>query len=275
MKIKWLSIMLLFATLAVQSQRKPKIKGNRTVIEVKEVLPPFKKIELRDDLDISLRRSTEEGYAVKADDNLIDVLKFRVEDSTLTISSFYQITSKKKLEIEIAYTQLTAIKLTDGRLVAADKVSSENLTVTTLGSAKIELGTDTGLVTINMQDNSSGTFNLTTDSLSVNLMNKADASIYSNSFNNLINMKDNASLEIEGTADNFEIALKDDADLRAKDLEVRNIVASLKESSNAQLFITENFELRQQGSSRCYLYGDPVISLKQFADTAELFKRQK
>ena len=275
MKIKWLSIMLLFATLAVQSQRKPKIKGNRTVIEVKEVLPPFTKIELRDDLDVSLRRSTEEAYAVKADDNLIDVLKFRVEDSTLIISSFYQITSKKKLEIEIAYTQLTAITLSDGRLVAVDKVSSENLTVNTLGSAKIELGTDTGLVTINMQDNSSGTFNLTTDSLSVHLMNKADASIYSNSFNNLLNMKDNASLEIDGTADNFEIALKDDADLRAKDLEVRNVVAILKESSNAQLFITENLELSQQGSSRCYLYGDPAISLKQFADTAELFKRQK
>ena len=202
-------------------------------------------------------------------------LKFRVEDSTLMISSFYQITSKKKLEIEIAYTQLTAITLSDGRLITLDKVSSENLTVTTLGSAKIELGADTGLVTINMQDNSSGTFNLTTDSLSVNLMNKADASIYSNSFNNLLNMKDNASLEIDGTADNFEIALKDDADLRAKDLEVRNVVAILKASSNAQLFITENLELSQQGSSRCYLYGDPAISLKQFTDTAELFKRKK
>ena len=77
MKIKYLSIMLLFATLAVQSQRKPKIKGNRTVIEVKEVLPPFTKIELRDDLDVSLRRSTEEAYAVQADDNLIDVLKIQ------------------------------------------------------------------------------------------------------------------------------------------------------------------------------------------------------
>ena len=216
MKIKYLSIMLLFATLAVQSQRKPKIKGNRTVIEVKEVLPPFTKIELRDDLDVSLRRSTEEAYSVQADDNLIDVLKFRVEDSTLMISSFYQITSKKKLEIEIAYTQLTSITLSDGRLKTLDKVSSEELTVTTLGSAKIELGADTGLVTINMQDNSAGTFNLTTDSLSVNLMNKAEASIYSNSFNNLLTMKDNAGLEIEGTADNFEIALNDDADLRAE-----------------------------------------------------------
>jgi hypothetical protein len=275
MKIKLLLLILLCTTLAIQAQRKPKIKGNRTVIEVKEALPPFTKLELRDDLDVTLRRSSEETYTVSADDNLIDVLKFRVDDSTLVISSFYQITSKKKLDIEIAYTQLNSIMLSDGRLTSIDKISSEELIITTLGSAKIELGADTGLVKINMQDNSSGTFNLTTDSLAVTLVNKADASIYSNSFNNALTMRDNTSLQIEGTADNFGITLEGNANLRAQDLEARKISATLGASSDARFYVTESINLRQQGSSRCYLYGDPTIELKQFTDTAELFKRKK
>jgi hypothetical protein len=275
MKIKLLLLILLCTTLAIQAQRKPKIKGNRTVIEVKEALPPFTKLELRDDLDVTLRRSSEETYTVSADDNLIDVLKFRVDDSTLVISSFYQITSKKKLDIEIAYTQLNSIMLSDGRLTSIDKISSEELIITTLGSAKIELGADTGLVKINMQDNSSGTFNLTTDSLAVTLVNKADASIYSNSFNNVLTMRDNTSLQIEGTADNFGITLEGNANLRAEDLEARKISATLGASSDARFYVTESINLRQQGSSRCYLYGDPTIELKQFTDTAELFKRKK
>jgi hypothetical protein len=275
MKIKLLLLILLCTTLAIQAQRKPKIKGNRTVIEVKEALPPFTKLELRDDLDVTLRRSSEETYTVSADDNLIDVLKFRVDDSTLVISSFYQITSKKKLDIEIAYTQLNSIMLSDGRLTSIDKISSEELIITTLGSAKIELGADTGLVKINMQDNSSGTFNLTTDSLAVTLVNKADASIYSNSFNNALTMRDNTSLQIEGTADNFGITLEGNANLRAEDLEARKISATLGASSDARFYVTESINLRQQGSSRCYLYGDPTIELKQFTDTAELFKRKK
>lgn len=275
MKIKLLLLILLCTTLAIQAQRKPKIKGNKTVIEVKEALPPFTKLELRDDLDVTLRRSNEEAYTVSADDNLIDVLKFRVEDSTLVISSFYQITSKRKLDIEIAYTQLNSIMLSDGRLTSIDKISSEELTITTLGTAKIELGADAGLVKIDMQDNSSATFNLTTDSLAVTLINKANASIYSNSFNNSLTMRDNTRLEIEGTADNFGITLEGNANLRAEDLETRKISATLMASSDARFYVTENINLRQQGSSRCYLYGDPTIELKQFADTAELFKRKK
>jgi hypothetical protein len=275
MKIKLLLLMLLCTTMAVQAQRKPKIKGNRTVIEVKDALPPFTKIELRDDLDVTLRRSTEETYTVTADDNLIDVLKFRIEDSTLVISSFYQITSKKKLDIVIAYTQLSSIMLSDGKLTSLDKISSEVLNITTLGSAKIELGADAGLVKIDMQDNSSGTFNLITDSLSVILSNKADADIYSNSYNNTLVMKDNSNLEIEGTADNFEITLDGDASLKAEDLETRKITATLMASTDARFFVTNAINLRQQGSSRCYLYGDPTIELKQFTDTAELFKRKK
>ena len=267
--------MLLCTTMAMHAQRKPKIKGNRTVIEVKDALPPFTKIELRDDLDITLRRSTEEAYNVTADDNLIDVLKFRIEDSTLVISSFYQITSKKKLDIVIAYTQLNSIMLSEGKLTSIDKISSEVLNITTLGSAKIELGADAGLVKIDMQDNSSGTFNLTTDSLSVILSNKADADIYSNSYNNALVMKDNSNLAIEGTADNFEITLDGDASLKAEDLETRKITATLMASTDARFFVTNAINLRQQGSSRCYLYGDPTIELKQFTDTAELFKRKK
>ncbi|NNJ89287.1 MAG: DUF2807 domain-containing protein [Eudoraea sp.] len=275
MKIKLLSLVLLFTTLAIQAQRKPKIKGNRTVIEVKDALPPFTKIELRDDLEITLRRSTEEAYTVLADDNLIDVLKFKIEDNTLVISSFYQIVSKKKLDIEIAYTQLSSIMLSDGRLTSIDKISSENLKITTLGSAKIEIGADAGLVKIDMQDNSSGSFNLTTDSLSVKLLNKADASIYTNSYNNALSMNDNSRLEIEGTADNFEISLDGNANLRAEDLESQKITATLMASSDARFFVTEAIKLSQQGSSRCYLYGEPAIELRQFTDTAELFKRKK
>ena len=275
MKIKLLLLLLMCSTLAIQAQRKPKIKGNRTVIEVKDALPPFTKLELRDDLEVTLRRSTEEAYTVTADDNLIDVLKFKIEDSTLVISSFYQITAKKKLDIEIAYTQLSSIMLSDGKLTSIDKISSEVLKITTLGSAKIELGADAGLVKIDMQDNSSGTFNLTADSLSVNLLNKADANIYSNSYNNALAMKDNSSLEIEGTADSFEITLDGNAKLRAEDLESRKINATLMASSDARFFVTDVINLRQQGSSRCYLYGDPAIELKQFTDTAELIKRKK
>ena len=89
-------MVLLAVNVVAYAQRKPKIKGNRNVVEVKEDLPSFNAIRLDDNLEVYLQEGAAEGYVVEADDNLLDILKFRVVDGTLNISSFYNIRSRKK-----------------------------------------------------------------------------------------------------------------------------------------------------------------------------------
>ena len=268
-------LLLAFTTLASHAQRKPKIKGNRTVIEVKQSLPAFNKMEVSDDLDISLKRTTSEGYSITADDNLIDVLKFRVEDSTLVISSFYQITAKKKLEIEIGYTQLRSILLSEGRIEAKDKINADMLSITSLGSSKVDLSADLGTLLISMEANSSGRFNITADSLSISMENRADASVYSNAFRNQLQMNGNSSLTWEGTADDLSASMMGDASLKAENLEVQEVNTSMEASSEARFFVLNTITLSQKGTSRCYLYGEPKIEVYQFTDAAELLKRKQ
>ena len=112
-------ILLLSITVGF-SQKKPKIKGSKVVVEVNEVLQPFNSIKLIDDLKIELKRSREEGYYINGDDNLMDVLKLAVKDSTLYISSFYKITSKKKLDIVIHYDMLNTIIMDEGSIEMRD-----------------------------------------------------------------------------------------------------------------------------------------------------------
>jgi len=57
----FLLFFMLTVSCVVYSQRKPKIKGNKNVIEVRETLPPFNAIELNDDLDIVLQAASTEG----------------------------------------------------------------------------------------------------------------------------------------------------------------------------------------------------------------------
>ena len=90
---------LLSIPFVLIAQRRPKIKGNRSVIEVTQELPPFNALELVDNLEVTLKKSFGEEVSITADDNLVDFLKFEVVDSTLVISSFYDIVSKKKLDI--------------------------------------------------------------------------------------------------------------------------------------------------------------------------------
>lgn len=166
---KLITLIVLLVCFQSFSQRKPKIKGNKSVIEVREGLPSYKAIELIDDLEIVLQKGANEGYTINADDNLIDVLKFKVEDSTLFISSFYKITSKKKLDITINYIELESITMRDGKINMKDVISSDELHVNTYGPSRLELNATAPVMNINMEGMSSGDFNLASDSLNITL----------------------------------------------------------------------------------------------------------
>ncbi len=262
---------LLFC-FQVFSQRKPKIKGNKSVVEVSEKLPAFNAIELIDDLSIFLQKAKQEGYSLTADDNLIDVLKFKVKDSTLFISSFYKITSKKKLDITIDYYELSEITLRDGRIQMKDAISTEELTVNTYGSSKLELYANADFIAITMNENSSGDFNLESDSLKVVLNDRVDVSIYSVSTSNFMQMSKRSAAKVEGTTNAFRIRLFDNANLKAKNLEAEGVEAILEGSPNASVNASTDFELTSKGSSKISLSGTAKIDIIEFLDTSELHK---
>ena len=271
------NIIFLFAlTLCFQgySQRKPKIKGNKDVVEVKESLPSFSAIELKDNLEIKLQNASEEGYTIKADDNLIDVLKFRVEDSTLVISSFYNITSKKKLEITINYTYINALTIYDGRVLTDGTITADELFVNTYESGKLELNADAELININMEGNSSGDFNLKGTEMNFVFKDRIDVRIYTVSEMNNIKMYKNASAKMEGTTTELRANLFENSKLKGDQLVSESAYLTAEDSPSADIHATVDFELSSSGSSKIYLYGTPKINILEFLDTSELHKEK-
>lgn len=266
-------LILALFTGFVYAQRKPKIKGNKNVVEVLEELPPFKAIELKDDLDILLKKSAVESYSIVADDNLIDVLKFRVVDNTLIISAFYKITSKRELVITVNYRDLETITLVDGKIIVPDPISTAMLNIDVSGTSKIELNANTDWATINMKDNSSGIINMQADSLDINLKDKADLQLYSGSVSQNIRMKENSSAQLEGTTDSLNIQLGGSANVKGQKLEAAVIRATVGETSVCRINSYRDLELSASGSARIYLFGNPKITIIDFLDSSELYKR--
>lgn len=264
---------LIISTCAVHGQRKPKIKGNKAVIDVREDLPAYNAIELNDDLEIVLQKSSNPGYAITADDNLIDVLKFQVEDSTLIISSFYKITAKKKLEITVNYNELQSITLREGVVKMDDIISTYQLNINTFGASRLELNASTTLTHLNMEGQSSGDFNLDSDSLSVNLKDRVDASIYMVGAGSNVEMHKNASVRMEGTADTLNLKLFENAKFKGEKLEAAVVNAELEETTNARINAFREIMLSSRGSARTNLYGNPKITIIEFLDSSELHKQ--
>lgn len=265
-------LLIIFSYTYSFAQRKPKIKGNKNVVEVREDLPAFHAIQLNDDLEILLQKASNEGYTLEADDNLVDVLKFKVTDSTLIISSFYKITSKKKLNIVVYYTELDGLTMRNGEISMKDVISSDRLTVRTSGTARLELNATADIIDIDMEGISSGDFNVASDSLNLTLKDRIDAKIYATGEKNTIYMYKNASAKLEGTTDFLTAKLYGNSNLKAEKLESNTALVVSEDSPNARVNVLEDFQLSSRGSSKTSLYGNPKITILDFLDTSQLDK---
>lgn len=271
---KLLLFLIVFSITWGYGQRKPKIKGNKDVVEVSFSLPEFNAIELNDDLDIVLEKSSAIGYDLIADDNLIDILKFEVVDNTLVISSFYKITSKRKLEITVQFDQLSAITVREGKITMKGVTSTDRFAVTTYGSAKAELNADADVVSVQMEGNSSGNFRFEADSLSLDLRDRIDTRIYANAGIANVRMQKNAGANLEGTADTLRLNMRGNTNLKAAKMESAVVNADLDDTPTVRLNAYRDFELYSKGSSKTYLYGNPKVIVHEFMDTSELLKRR-
>ena len=265
---------LAFATLGASAQRKPKIKGNKSIVNVNEDLPFFNAIEVQDDLEISLNEAAIHGYSITADDNLIDILRFDVVDSTLIIRSYYQITAKKQLDITVNYNELESIVLQQGKLVTKNMINTDELKISAFGTSKLELNAKASIVQLNMEGTSSGNLNIQSDSIDLMLKEKINLNIYTTTVKGNVEMQNNSYATFEGTADTLNIKLSGSSDFKGEKMETGVMSATLEETAKARLYAYKSIELTSSGSARTYLWGNPGIVLNKFLNTSELYKRE-
>src|SRR6056297_143696 len=267
-------VVVFVCFLGVKSfaQRKPKNKGNRNVTVVTENLPAFRAIVLDDDIDVMIEKASVESVTVEADDNLIDVLKFNVTDGTLFISSFYNITSKKKLNITVYYAELDALTIGNGLVTMKDVITTDKFKLKTSGAARVVLNASADVINIHMEDNSSGDFNVASDSLNLVFKDRIDAKVYATGQNNSLFMYKNSSVKMEGNTELFTVKLYGDSTLKAEEFKSRVIHLYAEDSPDAAVFAENEFELSVKGASKTSLHGNPKISILEFLDTAQLHK---
>ena len=273
-KVKKIIVFLLCLNCGlILAQRKPKIKGNKDVVEVRENLPAFHSVEINDDLEVFLLKSITPGYRINADDNLIDIIKFEVVDSVLQISSFYNITAKKQLDIEVSYNELRALSLKAGKAMTESVITTDEMTISAGGSSRVDLQLSAAVTSLLLEGNSKVNLNIDSDSLSVNLRDKVDANIYSVGNSQSLEMWDDALLSLEGNSDTLRIYQKGSTKLRGQKMEANHVNIEISESANARIFALRKLLLSSSGSSKIFVYGEPEIEIMQFLDSSELYKR--
>lgn len=270
--------LLLVLTLSMvtfsYAQRKPKIKGSREVVSLVKELPAFNAVVLKDDLEVTFVPASSAGYRLNADDNLIDVLKFSVADSTLTISSFYDITGKKKLEIEVNYEHLDLVRVQAGEAIFNTVLTTDQLDIEVLDDARIEMNSRASLVNLSMLGSSKGSFNIEADSLQIIAEDKIDADIYMAAKRTTVKLRGNADIELEGSADTASIALFDKSRVKAEKCVMLQASATLVGSSDLFVNVADVFTLSTRDDAKVEFLGNASINLTEFLGKSSIKRNQ-
>lgn len=264
---------LLFISVGF-AQKKSKIKGDKVKTDVSNTLDDFSTLEIRDNLEVTISKSSTNSYQLATHQNLVDVVKFEVVDSILTIYSTHEIASPKDVVIQLSYNNLNEIRLKNkAKVVSRDLERFDGFVLRSYDDSKFDLNVSATNATFEMNGGSTG-----------KLILKGTDSKF--------NMKDNSKVKGSLVVDHCGIQINDKADMDlAGNLETLNILAagstkvdgenlkateaelSTSENADVEVYATKNLKLFAKGKSKIYIYGEPEIEVVGFRDKSELLKR--
>ena len=272
----WMICLLLVST-SVCAQQLPKIKGSGIItLKEVEIEEPFEVIDIDGDFDIELNQGNTDMYTIETDDNLIDVIQFRVEDNTLKISATHRIVKKKKFKITVTASTISEIHLNNEARVKGDGLlQGENLVVTAGKSSKFDLDVAySGAIDIELFSNADGTIKTKSGSSKVTLDGRATLKMYAIADSLESTVSDTSRLTLDGTIETAKLTLSGSGKLLAKEALLTATDITLSDSSDAYIQVKETITLYAQDSAELQLYGEPSITVTGLKNKAKILKKE-
>ena len=259
------------------AQKLEKIKGNKNVFLNQTEINSFHTIALDEDFEVEIVYNKTPSVEIETDENLHDFIEFKVSDSVLTFNNTRKITSKKRLNIKIAYNDalkhiktsnraeinsLSMVELTNGSLITTES-SEANLTIKS-NNFKFEA-----------TDKSKIKLNLTADSCVFYLNGNSKLEAFINTPMVKARLFERSQANIEGFSDNAILNLDDASRFNGKNFTMKTCNLTAETNSNSTIEVTETLTIEASGSSEIYLYENPKIQINKFTDTVKLQKKVK
>ncbi|GFZ81247.1 hypothetical protein GCM10011531_09380 [Aquaticitalea lipolytica] len=273
MKSIFIAITVLFS-LNLVAQKKLKVKGNKDVVEVFENLQGFNQIEIGDGLEVSLMQTTADGYRLKTDSNLVEILKVEVVDSVLKIHTTHKITSSKKLEISVTFQNLDKITLrNDAKIEGLNKFNLNNFILDGYDGSDFDLDVNSKQLTMNLNGNTKGKLQMRSDEATMVLNDNAYLKGKLSVDNLALTVNKRADMKIEGNAEYLSLITTGSTDIKAKDLKVTNANLNASNTSDIYVYVSKELNIYAKGKSFIYVYGTPHIKVEGLNDKSQIIKK--
>ena len=276
-KITFLVLAILWTTLTF-AQKKEKVKGTKLVTVEKSDIGAFDQIEIEDNVEVFLIKGDKNTIEVEADDNLHATINKQVYGTTLRINTNKEVTTFKKFEVRITYTdslKLISVKH-EAKLNSIQELQLPAITIKTYDYSKSFINVNTPNFAIIATDKSKVELNLKGgDDSSIEMNKNAEIKALISSNKVKLDMYQKSEANIEGDASDMKVRLDNNSKLIGKNLTAKTLMITAESYSNAQVRAKDNLSIAASGKAEVSVFGDPKIEVKKFADDAIIYKKSK
>jgi len=264
---------LLFLSCA--AQKKPKIKGDRNVLEINNIISePFNKIIIDDGLEVDYIPSETPFYRLETDANIAKGMKFEVVDSVLTIYSENRIVSSKKLKIELSAKNIEAITLKNDASMEAKRVlESKKMLFTAATGSRFDLDFNADNLVMILSENAGGRVKIKSDMATINMSGRSDLKGDISTKEMAVSLADNAELTLDGNSDTAKLNATNGSGLKLDGLKLTSGSLNASGKSDVYLNVSETLDLYAKDKSTIYIYGEPTMNVTGLVDDAKIEKR--
>lgn len=271
-KIIFTALFVLSVSFCSTAQNDEKIKGDRNVTIKQTYIDPFKKIVVGEDFKVEIIYNSKPSVEIEADSNLHEFIVFEVINGTLTFKTTRRITSSKRMNIKVNYTEiLDDIEVLDnGEIRSLTSLELKNATLATTGSSRAYLNIRTTDFNYTATDKSRVKLNVNASNTVVVLSDNVKMEALINTKSAKIDLYQRASANIEGIAASSVIRVDNSSSFNGKEFLTETCALTADLSSSATLRVNKNINIQATGKSEVYLYNNPKIILEKFIGSAKL-----
>ncbi len=272
------AFLMVFGCISFASaQDEEKIKGDRNVTIKQTDIEPFTKIIVGEDFSVEIIYNSKPSVEIETDENLHQYIDFAVNNGVLTFKTLKRITSSKKMNIKVNYTNgLESIEtLEDGEIRSLTSLELTNTNLKTLGSSKAYLNIRTDNFVYESSGKARSKLNVNANTSSIVITDNSKVEALLNSKNIKMDVYQKASANFEGSTETLTLRTDLSSSYNGKELTSNICDLIVEGNSSATVRVNTALNLEASGGSEVYVYGSPKIILNKFEGSAKLQKKEK
>jgi len=275
MKNTTLVLSLLILSFSGFSQEKEKIKGSKIVTVEQKETKEFENLEVQGNLEIFLVKGDKCGIEIEADDNLHDVVSINLNGGTLQLYNNKDVTSAKKFSVRITYTSDFKMVIAKNKtnITALAEINLDEFTFKSFDESKIFAYAKIKNFTLMANDKSKVELNLKSEQATIELSKNAHLKALIASGQVVLDMYQKTTATVEGDINNLKLRQDNNSVFTGKNLNAKNADITTEGYTECSITVSAKATIAASGKSEIQLYGTQKIEMKNFADSAILYKK--